>query len=141
MIAPPVSAGDHFIFYGLLKQASVGMPQGLDLERHGEFLGPCRFRGRMFNLGEYPGVVRRGGISHGVLYRLDHPRIARKLDAFEDVRPSDPAGSLYRRERVSVMDDYDRGYLKAWIYVYNQPVHGRPAVKSGSWPVRTASAR
>ena len=72
MIAPPVSAGDHFIFYGLLKQGSVGMPRGLDLERHGEFLGPCRFRARMFDLGSYPGVVRRGGISQGVLYRLDH---------------------------------------------------------------------
>ena len=141
MIAPPVSAGDLFIFYGLLKQGALGAPRGLDLERHGEFLGPCRFKGRMFDLGKYPGVVRRDGQCHGILYRLDHPRIARKLDAFEDVRPNDPKNALYRRERVSVIDDYDRGYQKAWIYVYNQPVTGRREIRSGNWRGRlTASA-
>ena len=35
MIAPPVSAGDHFVFYGLLKQGMQGGPKGVDLERHG----------------------------------------------------------------------------------------------------------
>ena len=133
MIAPPVSAGDQFVFYGLLKQGASGGPKGLDLERHGEFLGPCRFKGAMFDLGTYPGVVRHKGVCHGMLYRLDHPRIARKLDAFEGVRSDDPRQALYRREQVSIIDDFGRPCAKAWAYVYNRSVAGRPMLRSGFW--------
>ncbi|MCZ4296536.1 gamma-glutamylcyclotransferase family protein [Henriciella marina] len=140
MIAPPVSAGDHFVFYGLLKQGMPGGPKGVDLERHGEFLGPCRFKGAMFDMGSYPGVLRKEGICHGMLYRLDHPRIARKLDAFEGVRTDAPMKALYRREKVSILDDFGRPCAKAWAYVYNRPVAGRPMVRSGFWSAGRKSA-
>ena len=135
MIAPPVSSGDPFIFYGLLKQGAAGAPAHLDFQRHGEFLGPCRFRGRMIDLGGFPGVVPGEDICHGVLYRLDAARLVRQMDDFEGIHAGDPTGSLYRREKTDIIDDTGRPYGKAWIYTYNQKPDGYPVLEDGNWPL------
>ena len=141
MIAPPVSSGDRFIFYGLLKQGAAGAPAHLDFRRHGDFLGPCRFKGRMLDLGGFPGVVPGEDICHGMLYRLDHARLARQMDDFEDIRPGDPKGSLYRREKTDLIDDFGRPYGKAWIYIYNQKTDGYPVLEDGNWPLEKGRPR
>lgn len=141
MIAPPVSSGDHFIFYGLLKQGAAGAPAHLDFGRHGEFLGPCRFKGRMFDLGGFPGVVPGDGICHGMLYRLDTARLAGEMDAFEDIRADDPGRSLYRREKTDLIDTSGQPDGKAWIYIYNQKTDGYPVLEDGNWPLEKGRAR
>ena len=52
-----VKNGDLFIFYGLLKRGALGMPDTIDLDSAGEFLGNCRFRANLYSLGTFPGVV------------------------------------------------------------------------------------
>lgn len=142
MIAPPVSSGDLFIFYGLLKQGAAGAPAHLDFPRHGEFLGPCRFRGRMHDLGGYPGVVPGDGTCHGVLYRLDAARLARQMDEFEDIRPDDPKGSLYRREKTDILEESGQpAGTQAWVYIYNQKADGYPVLEDGNWPLEKGRPR
>ena len=41
--APPASAGDLFVFYGLLKLGAEGQPADLPLASAGVFGAPCRF--------------------------------------------------------------------------------------------------
>lgn len=130
-----VQAGDLFIFYGLLKQGAAGAPGELGLDVAGAFLGPCRFRGQMFDLGGFPGVVAGEGLCQGVRWRVKDAGVVPAMDAFEDVT-DDPATSLYLRRRVSVLDEAgaETGE-EAWIYIYNQKTDGFPVIEDGNWPL------
>ena len=137
-----IKSGDLFVFYGLLKQGASGMPAHIDLEAAGAFLGPCRFKGRMVDLGGFPGVVDGDALCHGVRYRLDDTDLVMALDDFEDVDPSDPEASLYRRERRPLLNDAAAATGEtAWIYLYNQPLDGAPEILSGDWPLNAGRTR
>ncbi len=91
-------------------------------------LGRATIRGRRYELGEYPGVVlteEAGTLVCGELFLLPDPpqaaAVLAKLDAYEDFRPADPAGSLFLRERtIATLED---GTQRAcWVYTYNRPV-------------------
>lgn len=135
MTQTDAQAGDLFIFYGLLKQGAAGAPDELGLEVAGDFLGPCRFRGAMLDLGGFPGAVAGETLCHGVLWRLKDAGIVPAMNAFEDVT-DDPATSLYLRRRVPVLDDAgaDTG-ARGWIYIYNQKTDGFPILEDGNWPL------
>ena len=137
-----VASGDLFVFYGLLKQGASGMPSHIDLDAAGQFLGPCRFRGALYDLGGYPGVVAGNGLCHGVRYRLNDASIIAALDEFEDVLPDDPDASLYQRKKVAVMDDAGKETGEvAWIYWYNQSIAEFYKVEDGDWPLDRGRAR
>lgn len=141
MTKPEVKAGDLFIFYGLLKQGAAGAPDELGLDVAGEFLGPCRFRGTMLNLGGFPGVVAGDTLCHGVRWRVKDAGIIPAMDEFEDVT-DDPATSLYLRRLVPVLDDAgaETGE-QAWIYIYNQKTDGFATLGDGDWPLDRGRSR
>jgi gamma-glutamylcyclotransferase (GGCT)/AIG2-like uncharacterized protein YtfP len=141
MTGGPVRQGDLFVFYGLLKQGAAGMPADLPLETSGRFLGPCRFRGRLLDLGGFPGVVDGEDLCHGVRYELTNASIISAMDEFEDVT-DDPATSLYLRKRVPLLgDDGVATGETAWVYWYNQPAEGFEYIADGNWPLDAGRVR
>lgn len=135
MTRPPAAAGDLFVFYGLLKLGAAGQPADLPLTEAGAFGAPCRFRGRMVDLGGFPGVVAGDELCHGIRWQLKDASIVAAMDAFEDVT-DDPATSLYLRERMPLCDDAGKETgERAWIYMYNQKTDGFPLVEGGNWPL------
>lgn len=136
-----VKAGDLFVFYGLLKQGAAGTPAALDLAGAGSFGAPCRFRGRMVDLGGFPGVVAGETLCHGVRWTVRDAGIVPEMDAFEDVT-DDPATSLYLRVQVALCDDAgaETGE-RAWIYWYNRSVDGCPERVDGNWPLDAGKTR
>lgn len=74
-----------------------------------EFVGEARMRGRLYDLGRYPGAVAEGSqVIAGELYRLPEPEAAfRRLDAVE--------GRQYKRAIVRV--DLAGGTQQAWAYL------------------------
>ena len=141
MTKPDVKAGDLFVFYGLLKLGAAGQPADLPLASAGAFGAPCRFRARMVDLGGFPGVVEGSELCHGTRWKLSDVAIVAPMDAFEDVT-DDPATSLYIRRRIALADDAGRETgEQAWIYWYNQPVDGKPAVPDGNWPLGAGKPR
>ncbi|ABI78341.1 conserved hypothetical protein [Hyphomonas neptunium ATCC 15444] len=136
-----MQAGDVFIFYGLLKQGAAGAPDELGLELAGEFLGACRFRGRMLDLGGFPGVVAGDTLCHGAVWRVKDVSVVPAMDAFEDVT-DDPATSLYLRGRVPVLDEAgaETGE-QGWIYIYNQKTDGFAILPDGNWPLDRGRSR
>lgn len=141
MTGDPVESGDLFVFYGLLKQGAAGMPADLPLESSGTFLEPCRFRGRLLDLGGFPGVVDGDTLCHGVQYRLADASLIEAIDAFEDVT-GDPATSLYVRMRIPILaDDGAPTGEQAWIYWYNQATDGFDVISDGNWPLDAGRAR
>ncbi len=141
MTGEPVTSGDLFVFYGLLKQGAKGMPADLPLEASGTFLGPCRFKGRLLDLGGFPGAVDGANLCHGVRYELSDVSLLATMDAFEDVT-DDPATSLYVRKKIPLLDD-DAAPTgdEAWIYWYNQPTSGFEEISDGNWPLDAGRAR
>lgn len=138
----PVSSGDLFVFYGLLKQGASGMPAHIDLEHAGVFLGPCRFRGALYDLGGHPGAVEGDGLCHGVRYRLDDAALIEPLDAFEGVMPDDPDAALYVRKKIELRDaeGTETGEV-AWIYWYNQSITAYARLADDNWPLDRGRAR
>ncbi len=136
-----VRAGDLFVFYGLLKQGAAGAPSDLPLASAGTFGAPCRFRGAMYDLGGFPGVVAGEALCHGIRWRVRDAGIVPAMDAFEDVT-EDPATSMYLRVRVPLLDDAGAATgEEAWIYWYNRSVDGLPEVADGNWPLDAGKTR
>jgi gamma-glutamylcyclotransferase (GGCT)/AIG2-like uncharacterized protein YtfP len=97
-------------------------------------VGPATVRGRLYDLGEYPGVILNGPADDeadtipGQVFALppDPPALARalqRLDAYEAYYPDDPAHSLFVRRRTAI-HRLDGLTQSCWIYVYNQALPG-----------------
>lgn len=139
---PPVSPGDLFAFYGLLKQGAAGMPAHIDLEATGRFEGPCRFRGAMYDLGGFPGLVEGETLCHGVIWRVEDTSVIPALDEFEDVMPENPTASLYIRGKTPLLDvNGAQTGREAHLYWYNRPVDGCPKITDGNWPLERGRTR
>lgn len=81
----------------------------------------------LFDIGPYPGahLEASSGIEVEV-YMLSARELA-LLDLLEEYDPTDPAHSLYTRERVETR------FGTAWVYLYQGEVHGKPCLRSGAW--------
>lgn len=142
MINGPVQSGDLFVFYGLLKRGAKGAPDHLDLDAAGAFLGPCRFRGKLVDLGGFPGAVTGETLCTGELYRLDDASLAGALDEFEVVEANNPGDSLYQRREIEVLDEEGRPTGQtAWIYWYTKLLAGAPELANGDWPLKSGRTR
>ena len=138
----PVASGDLFVFYGLLKRGASGMPADIDLDAAGDFGAPARFRGRMVDLGGFPGVVDGKTLCHGVRYRIGDTSIIPTLDAFEETSPDNPALALYERRRIPLLDDLGAPTGEtAWIYWYLKDVDPYTDVANGDWPLEAGRTR
>ncbi|MGH7320216.1 MAG: gamma-glutamylcyclotransferase family protein [Candidatus Rokuibacteriota bacterium] len=97
--------------------------------------GGGRVRGSLYDFGEYPGLVLdEGGWVVGELYRV--PDLAARLpllDREEGYTPTDPAGSLYVRNRAPVQASDGVSSCEAWVYVYNGPAGRGRRIASGDW--------
>lgn len=84
---------------------------------------------RMYNLGEYPGVIPTHDESGRIRVEwYDVPDdILEELDRLEEFDPDALQTSLYLRKRV--FSPYGQG----WIYIYNQPLSSAPYMEAGDW--------
>ena len=125
--------------YGTLRRDSRHSMFHL-LARHAEFEGRARIRGRLYDLGEYPGVLittDRSRWVHGDVYTLKNADEAlARLDEYEGCGPGDPKP----HEFEPVMDDavLEDGRIKrVWVYVYRGALDGKQEIPSGDYFERT----
>jgi gamma-glutamylcyclotransferase (GGCT)/AIG2-like uncharacterized protein YtfP len=107
----------------------------------GAYLGSCRIKGRLVDLGEYPGLVPDdSGTVAGELYELpfgksgealDQFRAAiREIDRYEEIDVEYPDRSEYTRRFVKLASPADAA---AWVYFLNRPRSNPVPVPSGEW--------
>jgi gamma-glutamylcyclotransferase (GGCT)/AIG2-like uncharacterized protein YtfP len=90
-------------------------------------IGPAILRGRLLDLGAYPGLILPGTDEiRGELFALPVDRALRvriwaALDAYEDFRPDAPESSLFTRV-ITPVTLPDGSALTAWVYLFNQSV-------------------
>lgn len=131
MAASPLMREPPFLIfvYGLLRPGQTGY-QGLDLAGRTKTVAQGKVRGRLYHLGDYPGLILGGdGVVHGDVLAFDDPGLWAELDAYELYDPDQPAASEYVRTEVDLIDCGTR----VTVYRYNRATTGRPVVVSGNW--------
>jgi gamma-glutamylcyclotransferase (GGCT)/AIG2-like uncharacterized protein YtfP len=117
----------YLFVYGTLR-SGMNHPLHRLLERQAALIGLGSFRGKLFDLGRYPGTVPSRGSTDrviGEVYRLKTSEAALKiLDQYE--------GHRFRRKRVAV-SLYNGSSVTAWIYLYRGSVKHRKPIPSGDY--------
>jgi len=94
-----------------------------------EFIRECRIPGRLYDLGEFPGLLPGTGEVLGELFKVKHPDALRLLDDYEAFYPNDRKRSLFVRQEMRLVEPP----ISCWVYLYNHAPGGHPLVGSGSW--------
>jgi gamma-glutamylcyclotransferase (GGCT)/AIG2-like uncharacterized protein YtfP len=100
-------------------------------------------RGRLYDLGEYPGAVltRNGPLIRGLVFELpDDPGVLQRLDKYEEFDRSHPKGSLFVRKR-SLVTLQDGRKIFCCIYAYNRPIGSAPSVPRADYYKAKNSSR
>ncbi len=135
----PQSECRNLFAYGTLMTTAVGVlgrAQRARLMREAKSLGPASVRGRLFDLGSYPGLVEPHGdgeIVYGELLELIDPaRSLVWLDAYEGIVPGDHPHNAYRRLQYDVrLASGER--RAAWIYLYQGALTRARLISEGRW--------
>ena len=106
-------------------------PVARRLKPLGAATGAATIRGRLLDLGEYPGLVLEdvadcirpeGGAAFedvpGEVFEVPDQATLAALDRYEDFRPDDPEASLFLRVEAEVTL-HDVRTVMCWVYVYN----------------------
>jgi gamma-glutamylcyclotransferase (GGCT)/AIG2-like uncharacterized protein YtfP len=101
-------------------------------------LGPATVRGRLYDLGEYPGLVLDPAADavHGTIFTVPDEAVLAALDAYEGFAPDAPARSLFVRIPVAATLPDGRA-VDCSVYVYNRDPADAPLIANGRYRERT----
>jgi len=107
------------------------------LARAARFVSEARVAGRLYDLGDYPGMTLspNGKYVKGELYEVrpdQWERVIHQLDEYENCRDEDPGPHEYRRELVQAELPSGQA-VQAWAYVLNRPAMGLREIPSGDY--------
>ncbi len=133
MISAP--GADYLFVYGLLRR-SPGRNIRCILTQRGIFIGDGIFRGRLYDIGHYPGAVPSNTSSdlvRGDVYLLPDPKsVLEVLDKFEGCVLDGSSDGEFCREKAAVFLENGERIL-AWVYIYNRATEGLRVVSSGDY--------
>ena len=125
----------HYVFvYGSLLRGFQGSAHEY-ISRYFNFFGEAKVKGKLFDLGEFPGAVptQEDSFIKGELYLIrdenEFSWAIAELDDYEGVLVEKDEKPLYRREIADIY--FNDAIVPAWIYWYNGNVHERPVIPSG----------
>jgi gamma-glutamylcyclotransferase (GGCT)/AIG2-like uncharacterized protein YtfP len=107
------------------------------LQREAEKIGAASTTGRLFDQGQWPGLIlssQRDELVYGELWRLRSPLSLQWLDIYEGIKPG-VAFPEYARKLIWVYPA-DSPARQAWGYVYQWPVRESDVIPSGRWQDR-----
>ncbi len=119
---------EYVAFYGSLMRG-FGRQEELGVAEKIRFVGPCKIRGKLYDLERYPGLTAGDGVVVGELYEVRDPAVFAVTDEFEDYDPERPAESRFTRRRVRLVNPE----RDAWVYLVNEETRDRSEIRSGSW--------
>jgi gamma-glutamylcyclotransferase (GGCT)/AIG2-like uncharacterized protein YtfP len=124
----------HLFVYGSLR-SGFRSPVYEYISRFFHFIGEAKVKGKLFDMGSYPGGVPANDDSYiiGELYKVqDESEFSwaiGQLDDYEGVNVESDEVQLYRRELTDVFINNE--IIPAWIYWYNGDVSEKPVIASG----------
>ncbi|MBE0510320.1 MAG: gamma-glutamylcyclotransferase [Gammaproteobacteria bacterium] len=99
---------------------------------HAEPMGPALAQGKLYDLGDYPGLRPGSDVVVGEIYRVD-ARTLDRLDGIEDYYPDCPESSLYLRRPIQVRLLADGRRLQAETYLYASPLPESRRIADGDY--------
>ena len=105
-------------------------------------IGPAHVRGRLYDLGEYPGAILAPSsktLIHGEIFELPNtPAIIKALDDYEEFDPGNQEDSLFLRTKARATLP-DGSHIDCWIYVYNDDPGTAPLLADGTYSTTKAA--
>jgi len=127
-----MSEAFRLFVYGQLRRGQIGHER-LGLEQRTKWLGPAGVQGRLYDFGDYPGLILGGSnIVYGELLGFDDPALWIVLDAYEEFDTENPDLSEFRRGVVKILGHG----ITACVYVYNQTLEGKRRIDGFKYPLR-----
>ncbi len=115
--------------YGTLRDGHDRTMHGL-LSGRAVRVGRACYRGRLYDIGDYPGAVassRGRDRVWGEVYALDPPQRAELLSSLDRYE-----GAAFERNRVEVTLE-DGSAVGCWIYLYARDTRGLRRIASGDY--------
>lgn len=128
-------SAEYIFVYGSLRKG-FSSPARVVLEDHAQYIGKAAFRGKLYMIDWYPGVVPSDDpddLVYGEVYEItNREEVLFKLDRYEGCSPSDPKPHAFIREEMRVSLKKGREII-AWIYLYEWPVDNKEQIPSGDY--------
>ena len=122
---------DHLFVYGTLKQANE--PNFEFILNKLEYIGDGKIHGKMYDLGEYPGVIENNEkFVYGEIYRIQDQEMLFAIDDYEEVNRREPQKGLYVRKLVKAIFE-DGKEIEVYAYFYNKSIKNAKEIPSGKW--------
>jgi gamma-glutamylcyclotransferase (GGCT)/AIG2-like uncharacterized protein YtfP len=124
---------NYLFVYGTLLDESNEF--AIYLKQNCSYYSKGRFRGRLYDLGEYPGAIadeNYPAFVYGSIFKLKNAIEALKyLDDYESFGEDQEQPNLFFREMAKV--ETDNGRINCWVYLYNLPIEGFRVIESGNY--------
>lgn len=125
---------DKLFVYGTLLNDIHSMIAN-HLKTHSEMIGDATAKGKIYDLGSYPGLVYQpdnDSVVFGQVFKLDDPEdVLRTLDNYEGISNESPSNNEYLRDIIEVNIE---GKVEAcWAYVYIKSTEGLKEITSGNY--------
>jgi gamma-glutamylcyclotransferase (GGCT)/AIG2-like uncharacterized protein YtfP len=133
----------HLFVYGTLQPARAPAEIGAAVRRL-KRVGAGSVRGRLYDLGEYPGAVvsrTSPSVIKGQVFELpEDQQVLSSIDTYEGFDPDHPQSSLFVRKRWPVtLADGSR--IMCWIYNYNRKPGDAQVISSGTYTARNGARK
>ncbi len=123
----------YLALYGTLRRGEAAHKR-LGLAARLKYVGPCKLRGLLFDLGDYPALVPGEGVVVAELYEIRGQGALAMLDAYEGAAAKRPERGLFVRREVELLEPQ----VRADVYFYGRgglPGNAR-RIASGDWKRR-----
>jgi gamma-glutamylcyclotransferase (GGCT)/AIG2-like uncharacterized protein YtfP len=133
----PSSESDYLFVYGTLRRSLSPSKDLRHLLHHEtEFLGSATVPGRLYNIGNYPGLILSDDpeeVVTGELYKIKNKRmVLSALDRYEGC--IDPYPRPWEYERITAEVRTETGStLISWLYTYQWDVPESMRIQSGDY--------
>jgi gamma-glutamylcyclotransferase (GGCT)/AIG2-like uncharacterized protein YtfP len=108
---------------------------GAYLQQHCTFLQNGKFKGKLYDMGEYPGAIfsdEGDQYVHGSVYQMDNPKnLLSFIDDYEGFGAGQDQPNLFIRDLKDI--ETTASTIACWVYVYNLPVKHLVQIKSGKY--------
>lgn len=125
---------EYLMVYGTLMRG-LRSSKTRFLNAYARFTGEVTVPGRLYDLGDYPGLVydpTAATIVTGHLFALDDPEsVFAVLDPYEGIDPARPEHGPYVRRTIEVAQQDAR--ITSWVYLFSWPTDDYPVIASGHY--------
>ena len=108
---------------------------GRYLKKHATIYKPGKFKGKLYDVGDYPGALHLPDTDykvHGMIIKLDDVEETLKyIDDYEGFGEDQLQPNLFIRKLLTVQTA--DGNVKCWVYLYNHPTTHLKQILSGDY--------